>query len=84
MITFRTPTACGTSSPLPVPDYAAALPVGDDEAAGSVRGMRLGLPRQYFVPGMEPGVEARVSTKRRGRAFRRAPRDQPREGGACA
>ena len=43
-----------------MPDYAAALPVGDDEAAGTLRGMRLGLPRQYFVSGMEPGVEALV------------------------
>jgi aspartyl-tRNA(Asn)/glutamyl-tRNA(Gln) amidotransferase subunit A len=49
-----------TSAPIPVPDYAAALPEGDDEAAGSLRGARLGLPRQYFVKGMEPGVEARV------------------------
>jgi aspartyl-tRNA(Asn)/glutamyl-tRNA(Gln) amidotransferase subunit A len=49
-----------TSAPLPVPDYAATLPVGDDEAAASLRGMRLGLPTQYFVKGMEPGVEARV------------------------
>ncbi len=49
-----------TSAPEPVPDYAAALPTDDDEAAGSLRGMRLGLPRQYFVPGMEPGVETQV------------------------
>ncbi len=49
-----------TSAPIPVPDYAAALPEGDDEAAGSLRGARLGLPKQYFVKGMEPGVEARV------------------------
>jgi aspartyl-tRNA(Asn)/glutamyl-tRNA(Gln) amidotransferase subunit A len=47
-----------TSAPLEVPDFAAALPADDDEAAGSLRGMRLGLPRQYFVEGMEPGVEA--------------------------
>ena len=53
-------TRDSTSSPQPVPDYAAALPVGDDEAAATLRGMRLGLPRQYFVPGMDPGVEARV------------------------
>ena len=32
----------------------------DDEAAGALRGKRLGLPREYFVAGMEPGVEARV------------------------
>ncbi|HET7677525.1 MAG TPA: Asp-tRNA(Asn)/Glu-tRNA(Gln) amidotransferase subunit GatA [Candidatus Limnocylindrales bacterium] len=49
-----------TSAPLPVPDYSAALPERDDEAAAWLRGIRLGLPRQYFVKGMEPGVEARV------------------------
>jgi aspartyl-tRNA(Asn)/glutamyl-tRNA(Gln) amidotransferase subunit A len=49
-----------TSAPLPVPDWAADLPAGDDEAAATLRGMRLGLPRQYFVAGMDPGVEARV------------------------
>ncbi len=49
-----------TSSPLPVPDYLADLPADDDAAARAVRGLRLGLPREYFVPGMEPGVEARV------------------------
>ncbi len=49
-----------TSSPIAVPDYLASLPADDDVAAGSVRGLRLGLPREYFVAGMEPGVEARV------------------------
>ena len=49
-----------TSAPVPVPDYAAALPESDDEAGAALRGMRLGLPKQYFVKGMEPGVEARV------------------------
>jgi len=48
-----------TSAPVPVPDYAAALADGD-AAVGGLRGVRLGLPRQYFVAGMEPGVEARV------------------------
>jgi aspartyl-tRNA(Asn)/glutamyl-tRNA(Gln) amidotransferase subunit A len=46
-----------TSAPVAVPDYLATLPDSDDEAAASLRGMRLGLPRQYFVKGMEPGVE---------------------------
>jgi aspartyl-tRNA(Asn)/glutamyl-tRNA(Gln) amidotransferase subunit A len=36
-----------------VPDYLAAL-------TGDVRGLRLGVPREYFVAGMEPGVEAAV------------------------
>jgi len=49
-----------TSAPIPVPDYPAELAEGDDEAASMLRGMRLGLPRQYFVKGMEAGVEARV------------------------
>jgi aspartyl-tRNA(Asn)/glutamyl-tRNA(Gln) amidotransferase subunit A len=49
-----------TSSPVPVPDELLRLPASDDEAAGSLRGKRLGLPREYFVTGMEPGVEARV------------------------
>ena len=37
----------------PVPDYLAAL-------SGEVRGVRLGVPREFFVPGMEPGVEEAV------------------------
>lgn len=49
-----------TSAPLPVPQALLHLPSSDDEAAGHVRGIRLGLPREYFVAGMEPGVEARV------------------------
>jgi aspartyl-tRNA(Asn)/glutamyl-tRNA(Gln) amidotransferase subunit A len=42
-----------TSVDLPVPDYSAAL-------TGEVQGLRLGVPREYFVAGMEPGVERRV------------------------
>jgi aspartyl-tRNA(Asn)/glutamyl-tRNA(Gln) amidotransferase subunit A len=49
-----------TSAPRPVPPELLALPASDDEAAGALRGIRLGLPREYFVAGMEPGVEARV------------------------
>ncbi len=41
----------GTSAADPVPDYTAAL-------SGEVRGLRVGVPREYFVEGMEPGVEA--------------------------
>jgi aspartyl-tRNA(Asn)/glutamyl-tRNA(Gln) amidotransferase subunit A len=43
-----------------VPDALLRLPASDDEAAGTLRGVRFGLPREYFVAGMEPGVEARV------------------------
>ena len=49
-----------TSAPVPVPDDLIALPASDDEAASWVRGKRFGLPREYFVAGMEPGVEARI------------------------
>jgi aspartyl-tRNA(Asn)/glutamyl-tRNA(Gln) amidotransferase subunit A len=48
-----------TSAPVPVPDELLRLP-DDDEAAAGLRGRRLGLPREYFVAGMEPGVEARI------------------------
>jgi aspartyl-tRNA(Asn)/glutamyl-tRNA(Gln) amidotransferase subunit A len=42
-----------TSSPRPVPDYLATLSNG-------VRGMRLGVPKEYFVAGMEPAVEQAI------------------------
>src|SRR5439155_258043 len=45
--------ADSTASPRPVPSYAAALD-------GSVRGLRLGLPREYFVEGMQADVERGV------------------------
>ena len=44
-----------TSVDLPVPDYAQAL-------TGDVKGLRLGVPREYFVEGMEAGVESAVRT----------------------
>ncbi|MDP9375925.1 MAG: Asp-tRNA(Asn)/Glu-tRNA(Gln) amidotransferase subunit GatA [Chloroflexota bacterium] len=40
-----------TSAPVPVPDYRAAL-------TGDIRGLRVGVPREYFDLGLEPGVEA--------------------------
>ena len=49
-----------TSAPLAVPDYAGELAADDDEAAATLRGVRLGLPREYFVSGMELVVEARI------------------------
>ena len=39
-----------TSVPRPVPDYAAAL-------TGDVRGLRIGIPREYFAEGITPDVE---------------------------
>ena len=42
-----------TSLDLPVPDYSATLNYG-------VKGLKLGVPKEYFVEGMDPQVEARV------------------------
>jgi aspartyl-tRNA(Asn)/glutamyl-tRNA(Gln) amidotransferase subunit A len=49
-----------TSAPVPVPDELLDLPVSDDEAAATFRGRRFGLPREYFVAGMEPESERRI------------------------
>jgi aspartyl-tRNA(Asn)/glutamyl-tRNA(Gln) amidotransferase subunit A len=49
-----------TSAPVSVPEELLSLPATDDEAASFLKGKRLGLPREYFVAGMEPGVEAAV------------------------
>jgi aspartyl-tRNA(Asn)/glutamyl-tRNA(Gln) amidotransferase subunit A len=43
-----------TSSQAPVPDYMSGLQRG-------VAGMRLGVPREYFVAGMEPAVEQAIN-----------------------
>ena len=40
-----------TNVPEPVPDYSAAL-------SGDVKGLRIGLPREYQVEGMDPEVKA--------------------------
>ena len=42
-----------TSSPRPVTDYFEHLAEG-------VKGLRLGVPKEYFVDGMEPEVEAAI------------------------
>ncbi len=42
-----------TSVNRPVPDYAKAL-------TGDINGIRVGVPKEYFVEGMEPGVEDAV------------------------
>jgi aspartyl-tRNA(Asn)/glutamyl-tRNA(Gln) amidotransferase subunit A len=39
----------GTSSPNPVPDYGAAL-------SGSIKGLKIGVPDEYWVEGTQPGV----------------------------
>ncbi|MHB8893460.1 MAG: amidase, partial [Candidatus Limnocylindrales bacterium] len=49
-----------TSAPIPVPGDLLRLPSSDDEAASWLKGRRFGLPKEYFVDGMEPGVAARV------------------------
>ena len=42
-----------TSLPAGVPDYAAAL-------GGDLKGLRVGVPKEYFIDGMQPEVEAAV------------------------
>jgi len=42
-----------TSVNIPVPPYAAFL-------NGDVKGLRVGIPKEYFVPGMQPEVERAV------------------------
>ncbi len=42
-----------TSVDAPTPDYTQAL-------ALDIRGVKVGVPKEYFVEGMEPGVEAAV------------------------
>ena len=42
-----------TSVPQPVPDYAAAL-------TGDIKGLKLGLPREYLIGGLDPEVKAAV------------------------
>jgi aspartyl-tRNA(Asn)/glutamyl-tRNA(Gln) amidotransferase subunit A len=42
--------ADSTSAPMEVPDYAAALGKG-------VKGLKLGIPKEYFIEGMDPEVE---------------------------
>jgi aspartyl-tRNA(Asn)/glutamyl-tRNA(Gln) amidotransferase subunit A len=42
-----------TSAPLPVPDFTAAL--GRD-----IKGIKLGVPKEYFIEGIEKEVEASV------------------------
>lgn len=42
-----------TSMPIDVPDYVAAL-------TGDINGLRIGIPKEYFVDGMQPEVTAAV------------------------
>ncbi len=42
-----------TSLDAPVPDYAALL-------GGDLKGLRLGLPKEYFIDGLDAEVEAKV------------------------
>lgn len=42
-----------TSADMPVPDYSKAL-------TGDIRGLKVGLPREYFIEGMDREVEGAV------------------------
>ncbi|MBA2391966.1 MAG: Asp-tRNA(Asn)/Glu-tRNA(Gln) amidotransferase subunit GatA [Ktedonobacteraceae bacterium] len=43
----------GTSSPNPVPDYSKAL-------NGGIKGLKIGVPEEYWVEGTQPGVVSAV------------------------
>jgi aspartyl-tRNA(Asn)/glutamyl-tRNA(Gln) amidotransferase subunit A len=45
--------ADSTSVDIPVPDYPATLGAG-------VKGLKIGLPREYFIEGLDPDVKAAV------------------------
>ena len=42
-----------TSAPQPIPDYTKCL-------TGDIKGLRIGVPKEYFVEGMQPEVDASV------------------------
>ena len=44
-----------TSVPCDVPDYTQSL-------TGDLKGLRIGVPKEYFVPGMQPEVKACIET----------------------
>ncbi len=48
-----------TSVPQPVPDYAAAL-TGSLPDGPTIKGLKLGLPKEYMIGGLDPEVKAAV------------------------
>ena len=48
-------SADSTSANRPVPQYSASL-------TGDVKGLRIGIPKEYFVSGIQPAVEQAVRT----------------------
>jgi aspartyl-tRNA(Asn)/glutamyl-tRNA(Gln) amidotransferase subunit A len=42
-----------TSAPIEIPDFTAAL-------TGDIKGMTIGVPKEYFIEGMDPEVESSV------------------------
>ena len=52
-----------TSAPVPVPDALLRLPASDDEAAGALRGKRLGPAARVLRRGHGPGRRARGSAR---------------------
>lgn len=46
-----------TSLNAPVPDYVAEIKQGDD-----LKGLKVGVPKEYFIEGLDAGVESTVRT----------------------
>jgi aspartyl-tRNA(Asn)/glutamyl-tRNA(Gln) amidotransferase subunit A len=49
-----------TSVNLPVPDYVGAFNQTPPQNETPLRGVRVGVPREYFAAGLQPGVERAV------------------------
>ena len=48
-----------TSVPQPVPDYAASL-TGSEPDGPPIKGLKLGLPKEYMIGGLDPEVKTAV------------------------
>lgn len=49
-----------TTPDQPVPDYYCHCEPAAEGEAISMKGLKIGLPKEYFIPGMDPEVEASV------------------------
>lgn len=47
--------ADSTSIDLPVPDYQASLKQG-------IKGLKIGLPKEYFIPGLDPDIQQAIDS----------------------
>jgi aspartyl-tRNA(Asn)/glutamyl-tRNA(Gln) amidotransferase subunit A len=48
-----------TSSSLPVPEFASSL-ASPDASQKRIQGMRIGIPKEYFIEGLQPEIKAAI------------------------